>query len=1143
MHIARGTVRWGILALAVLVAACGGGEESDAPQTGSILSPPSTNRAPAISGAPGTSIAAGASYQFTPSASDADGDALIFGVDAKPSWAAFDTATGALTGTPGIADAGVYRGIIVWVSDGKGATQLPAFDLTVTTPSPTNRPPQISGTPPIAAVTGTAYSFTPAASDPDGDTLSYTIANRPSWASFSATTGRLSGTPAAANAGTYANVTITVSDGREAASLAPFTITVDVPNSPPTISGTPPSTVEVGGAYSFTPTAQDADGDVLTFTVTGAPSWAAFEMGTGRLSGTPAAGNVGTTSNIQIRASDGAASATLAAFSITVTAQTSNRAPTISGAPQTAAMQGSLYSFQPAASDPDNDPLAFTIANKPSWATFSTSTGQLQGTPGAANVGAFTNIVIGVTDGKASVSLPPFTLTVASTNTPPTITGSPSTLVNVGTLYSFTPAANDVNGSPLTFSIVNKPSWATFSTATGKLDGTPAASDAGTFANIRISVSDGQDSVNLAPFSITVNRTPTIGGSPGTQATIGSLYTFTPTASDPDGDTLTFSITNKPSWATFSTATGKLDGTPPAGAASATGIVISVGDGKGGTAALPAFGIAIAAANRPPTISGAPATSITVGQLYSFTPTASDPDGDTPLTFSINANKPSWATFTPADGKLAGTPPGGASGASGIVISVSDGKGGTASLPAFAITVVGLNGAPTITGSPPTSATVGTAYSFAPAANDPDGDTLTFSVTGKPSWASLSATTGVLSGTPPAGATGSANVVISVSDGKGGSASLPAFAITMTNRAPSISGTPASQVTAGAAYSFTPAASDPDGDTLTFSQTGKPSWAAFSTSTGALSGTPTAAAAGTTSNIVISVSDGRGGSATLSSFSITVVNNAPTISGTPPVSVNAGSSYTFTPTASDPDPNPTLTFSIANKPSWATFTTTNGRLQGTPAAADAGSTFANITISVSDGRDSAALPAFTISVPNRAPTISGTPPAQVMQGTAYTFTPTASDPDGNSLSFSIVNPPAWASFNPANGSLTGTPGAGDVGTASGIVISVSDGKGGSASLAAFSIAVQAVTTGSALLTWVPPNQNTDGSALTDLAKYKVYWGPTQGNYPSSTLINDPAATSYLVDNLVPGTYFFVVTAINGQGVESQFSNTASKVVQ
>jgi hypothetical protein len=960
MSEARGRLRWGILACAALLAACGGGDEGDEPEkSGSILSPPSGNHAPTISGAPGTTIAAGAAYTFTPTAGDGDGDALIFGVDAKPAWATFDTKTGELTGTPAVADTGVYRAIVVWVSDGKTATQLPAFDLTVTSPSPTNRAPQISGTPPTTAVAGTAYSFTPAASDLDGDPLSYTIANRPAWASFSATTGRLSGTPAVANAGTYADITITVSDGREAASLVPFTLVVDVPNSTPTISGTPPSSVEAGGMYSFTPTAEDADGDVLTFTVTGAPGWAAFDPSSGRLSGTPAPGDVGTASNIVIRTSDGAASAALAPFAITVTAASGNRAPTISGSPQTSSMQGTLYSFQPAASDPDSDPLTFTIANKPAWATFSTATGKLQGTPGAADVRAYNNIVIGVTDGKAAVALPAFTLTVASTNTPPTITGSPATRVNAGTAYSFTPTASDVNGNPLTFSIVNKPSWAAFSTATGKLDGTPAASDAGLYANIRISVSDGQDKANLAAFAITVNRVPTISGSPGTQATIGSLYSFTPIASDPDGDT---------------------------------------------------------------------------------------------LTFGINGNKPSWATFTAATGKLEGTPPLGALGANGIVISVSDGKGGTASLAAFAITVVGLNGPPTISGTPPTSATVGSAYSFTPTASDPDRDTLTFAIVNKPAWAAFSASSGTLSGTPPAGASGASNVVISVSDGKGGSASLPSFNIAMANRAPTISGTPATQVTAGAAYAFQPLGSDPDGDTLTYSiGPSKPSWATFTPSTGRLSGTPAAADAGTTSNIVISVSDGRGGAATLAAFAVTVTNSAPTI--------------------------------------------------------------------------------------------SGTPATQVMQGTAYSFQPTASDPDGNTLTFSIANKPSWATFTPSTGKLSGTPTAGDVGTTSGIVISVDDGKGGSASLAAFAVTVQAVTTGSALLTWVPPTQNTDGTALVNLASYKVYWGTTQGNYPSSAVVNSPSATSYLVDNLVPGTYFFVVTAVNSQGAESQFSNTASKVIQ
>ncbi len=453
-----------------------------------------------------------------------------------------------------------------------------------------------------------------------------------------------------------------------------------------------------------------------------------------------------------------------------------------------------------------------------------------------------------------------------------------------------------------------------------------------------------------------------------------------------------------------------------------------------------------------------------------------------------------------------------------------------------------------ISGVPLTTVEAGSAYAFVPTASDPDGDSLTFAITGRPSLGERSTRTlGRLAGTPPVGTTGTfGNIVISVSDGAG-SAALPAFAITVTaatsNRPPTISGAPATTATQGTAYAFQPTAADPDGNPLTFAIANRPTWATFNANTGALQGTPGAAHILTYSNIVISVSDGTA-SAALPAFSITVAssNTPPTISGAPPTTATVGTQYTFTPTASDANGG-TLTFSIVNRPTWATFTSTTGRLQGTPATANVG-TFADIRISVSDGQDTTALAPFSIVVsqpPNRAPTISGTPGTAVMQGTQYAFTPTASDPDGNTLTFSITNSPAWATFNTATGQLSGTPAAQDVGATSGIVISVSDGTL-SASLAAFTVTVQAVATGSATLSWTPPTTNSDGSPLTDLAGYKIYWGPTAGTYPNSATLTNPGLTSYVVGNLVPGTYFFVATAVNSVGAESVFSAPASKTI-
>src|SRR4029077_19380376 len=125
------------------------------------------------------------------------------------------------------------------------------------------------------------------------------------------------------------------------------------------------------------------------------------------------------------------------------------------------------------------------------------------------------------------------------------------------------------------------------------------------------------------------------------------------------------------------------------------------------------------------------------------------------------------------------------------------------------------------------------------------------------------------------------------------------------------------------------------------------------------------------------------------------------------------------------------------------------------------------------------------------------------------FTPTASDPSGGTLTFSIQNPPSWASFNRASGALTGTPGAGDAGTFSNIVISVSDGSA-SASLPAFSISVNQVSNGSAALTWTPVTKATTGSPTNNLAGYRVHYGTSANAMNTVVVLANPSLTNYLV---------------------------------
>ena len=386
--------------------------------------------------------------------------------------------------------------------------------------------------------------------------------------------------------------------------------------------------------------------------------------------------------------------------------------------------------------------------------------------------------------------------------------------------------------------------------------------------------------------------------------------------------------------------------------------------------------------------------------------------------------------------------------------------------------------------------------------------------------------------------------------GSGGSGptSLP---VGLDNNPPQIVGVPSGAAQVGQAYQFTPSATDPDGDVLTFRVENRPEWATFSPSTGRLEGTPPSTARPLYQRILISVTDGKAFSE-LPAFDLTVqggtgTNSAPTISGTPNTSVVAGNAYEFIPQATDPD-GQTLAFSVTGQPAWATFDPVTGRLGGTPAASDVG-THGGIVISVSDGTATDSLAAFSIEVTagttpgpgNQAPTISGTPASAATVGQAYSFTPTASDPDGQALTFSIANRPAWATFNTATGRLSGTPTAADVGPYSGIVITVSDGAA-TASLPGFTLTVQQLQTGSATIRWTPPTTNSDNSPLTNLAGYRIYYGTSSGNLTQVLNLPNPGITSGVVDNLSAGTWYFAVTSYNSSNVESARSNVTSKTI-
>ncbi|MFN6261678.1 MAG: Ig-like domain-containing protein [Chromatiaceae bacterium] len=231
-----------------------------------------------------------------------------------------------------------------------------------------------------------------------------------------------------------------------------FAVNADIPDAPVIDSVTVVDGNQV--SVSFTPPSFDGGAGITSYTVTSVPG-GLTATGTGSplvVSGLTA----GTSYRFFVTASNVAGTSGASGLSDSVTPQDPNTAPVISGNPATSIRAGMPYSFMPSASDADAaDTLTFSISNKPAWATFSTSTGSLTGTPAQTDAGVSSGIVISVSDGKVTSSLPAFNLQVLA-NTAPVATSGSSEL-NEDEAVSFALGGTDADGDTLTVQIQTQP--------------------------------------------------------------------------------------------------------------------------------------------------------------------------------------------------------------------------------------------------------------------------------------------------------------------------------------------------------------------------------------------------------------------------------------------------------------------------------------------------------------------------------------------------------------------------------------------------------------------------------------------------------------------------------------------------------------
>ncbi len=655
------------------------------------------------------------------------------------------------------------------------------------------------------------------------------------------------------------------------------------------------------------------------------------------------------------------------------------------------------------------------------------------------------------------------------------------------------PFFTDVDDEPLNFSLSNAPSWLSIDPLTGEITGTPPADASQGGVNgdgeyvITVTAQDPDGESISAEVSFTIsNPAPTAQDdslATSEDAVLsGSLLADNGSGADvdPDGDVITISEVNGialvsgaamtlPSGAIVTVnADGSYDYDPngqfeglDAGETALDSFTYQISDGEGGfdTAVVT---ITIEGVNDAPNVDGSVLAAQMGRDSEPVTPLDTslafdDIDGED-LTFTAD-NLPDGLMIDPDTGIITGTPPSDASqgGPNGdgvyvVTITATDPDG------AMVTTTVVYNianPAPVVDAAVADSSVVdGEAVMITPSISDPDGDDLTYSVSGLPSGLSIDPVTGEITGVVDNSASqggpngdGVYTVTITADDGEGG-VITDTFEITVSNPVPT------AEDDANTASENTPVNgnvldndTDPDGDDLIVSQVngdeaniGQPvggdNGGSFTLNAdGSYSFDPGADFEGldvgetATTMITYQVSDGEGGfdMATLT-VTVTGENDAPTVAMLPPgQSGEDGQPITPLDTAPffDDIDGEVLSFTADGLPSGLMIDPDTGIITGTPSG-DASQGGANsdgvytVTITATDPDGQMVTTTLTYTVTNPAPVVdTAVADSSVVDGEAVTITPSISDPDGDDLTYSVSGLPDGLSIDPMTGEITG----------------------------------------------------------------------------------------------------------------------------
>jgi len=422
-------------------------------------------------------------------------------------------------------------------------------------------------------------------------------------------------------------------------------------------------------------TATDVDGDPLTYTVGTAPANGTVVVNPdGTYTYTPA-NNYSGTDSFTVVVSDGKGG--LVTVTVNITINPTNVAPVVSApaitTPEDTAVNGTIT-----ATDADGDALTYTLT-QPAHGTVVVNPGGTYTYTPATNYNGADSFTATVSDGKGGTTTITINITVTPVNDVPVVTAPANVVTNKNTPVSGSITATDVDGDPLTYTVGTAPANGTVVVnPDGTYTYTPANNYSGT-DSFTVVVSDGKGGLVTVTVNITINPTNVapVVSAPAITTPEDTAVNGTITATDADGDALTYTVTQPAHGTVVVNPGGTYTYTPAANYNGADSFTATVSDGKGGTTTI-TINITVTPVNDAP-VANSPAITTVQNTPKTGVVTATDVDGDQ-LTFTVSS-APAHGTVTIAnDGTYTYTPATGYSGPDSFTITVSDGKGGNSTV-------------------------------------------------------------------------------------------------------------------------------------------------------------------------------------------------------------------------------------------------------------------------------------------------------------------------------------------------------------------------------------------------------------------------------------------------------------------------------